>query len=238
MLFRIWDQSEDIEVLARPYYRGSSQGLFGVDILTEVDSLTSRISLIQIQTEPQGKDLTFSVDGTACINDTSLYLYEDSTATVVVDSLQAPDALPVGERFQFEDYTYDGSVVATRTLAYTVPSSVDTIHINFDKQFLLTTAENPDAGGDISPAPPGAWYDSSAVANVNAAANAGYQWVSWGGDVAPGSPNPTNVVMDSPKSVTANFGQEFQITVKTDPPGQEFIADGTPYTNSYTFSTI
>jgi len=148
-----------------------------------------------------------------------------------------PESGGAGTRYVFTDWT------GTGTGSYTGADASSTVTMNnpvtedasWKTQYYLTTAENPDAGGDMTPAPPGAWYDSGTDASLDATVNTGYQWAGWSGDLS-GTTKPTTITMDAPKSVTANFGKQVQITVTTDPVGRDFVVDGTTYSSAQTFS--
>ena len=161
---------------------------------------------------------------------------EGTTATFGVTS---PESGGAGTRYIFTGWT------GTGTGSYTGTDASHTVTMNnpitedasWKTQYYLTTAENPDAGGDMTPAPPGAWYDSGTDASVDATVNAGYQWAGWSGDLS-GTTKPTTITMDAPKSVTANFGKEVQITVNTNPAGRSFTVDDTSYTSAQTFTWV
>ena len=144
-----------------------------------------------------------------------------------------------GTRYLFTGWTGSGSG------SYTGGNASSSVTMNnpiteaasWKTQYYLTTAENPDAGGDMTPAPPGAWYDSGTDASVNATVAGGYQWAGWSVDLS-GMTKPTTILMNGPKSVTANFGKEVQITVTTNPVGRDFTVDGTPYSSAQTFTWI
>ncbi|MDB4093558.1 VCBS repeat-containing protein [Flavobacteriaceae bacterium] len=67
--------------------------------------------------------------------------------------------------------------------------------------YTLTTSANPSDGGTVSPSTQ--QYDEGKTATINATPSAEYVFQSWSG--ATGSSNSTSVVMNSDKSVTANF---------------------------------
>ena len=108
---------------------------------------------------------------------------------------------------------------------------------NWKTQYYLTAAVNPGAGGTMTPAPPGGWYDIGSAAGVDAAPNPAYVWAGWSGNLS-GTVKPNSITMNGPKAVTANFGKEVQITVTTNPAGLGFSVDGTPYTSSQTFTWV
>jgi uncharacterized protein (TIGR02145 family) len=76
------------------------------------------------------------------------------------------------------------------------------VYSNLRTNFTLTTSVNPAGAGTVSPA--GGSYASGATATVTPAANSGYQFSNWSGDMG-GSANPGTIVMIGDKSVTANF---------------------------------
>jgi len=67
--------------------------------------------------------------------------------------------------------------------------------------YTLTTSANPSDGGTVSPSTQ--QYDEGKTATITATPAAEYLFQSWSG--ATGSSNSTSVVMNSDKSVTANF---------------------------------
>ena len=67
--------------------------------------------------------------------------------------------------------------------------------------YTLTTSANPAEGGSVSPA--SATYEEGQTATITASPSSDYIFQSWSG--ATGSTNSTSVVMNSDKSVTANF---------------------------------
>ena len=67
--------------------------------------------------------------------------------------------------------------------------------------YTLTTSANPADGGTVSPSTQ--QYDEGKTATITATASSEYLFQSWSG--ATGSTNSTSVVMNSDKSVTANF---------------------------------
>jgi len=67
--------------------------------------------------------------------------------------------------------------------------------------YTLTTSANPSDGGTVSPSTQ--QYDEGKTATITATASSEYLFQSWSGAI--GSSNSTSVVMNSDKSVTANF---------------------------------
>ncbi|MFC2083414.1 leucine-rich repeat domain-containing protein, partial [Candidatus Bipolaricaulota bacterium] len=77
----------------------------------------------------------------------------------------------------------------------------------------LSTTASPAAGGAVTGA---GTYEVGTSAPISATANAGYRFDHWEGD-ASGSDNPTSVVMDAAKSVTAVFVMTYDLATSPDP---------------------
>ncbi len=58
--------------------------------------------------------------------------------------------------------------------------------------------------GTVTKDPPQARYDSGTTVQVTALPNAGYHFVEWSGDLT-GSANPTTILMNGDKTITANY---------------------------------
>jgi uncharacterized repeat protein (TIGR02543 family) len=70
------------------------------------------------------------------------------------------------------------------------------------QQYNLTISTG--TGGTTNPSPGTYIHDSGTQVSVQATPNSGYRFTSWTGD-ATGTTNPITIIMDSDKSVTANF---------------------------------
>jgi hypothetical protein len=90
-----------------------------------------------------------------------------------------------------------------RVTAYFAP--IDTADIDFPIYTLTVTCE-PSEGGSvaISPSMEGNQYEEGTSIELTATPSEDYAFDSWSGDLS-GSDNPTNITMDSDKSVVANF---------------------------------
>ena len=102
--------------------------------------------------------------------------------------------------------------------------------IDWTTQYFLATSENPDEGGNVTPAPPGDWYDAGTTADISAEVIPGYLWGGWSGDLATMN-NPAQILMNGPKSVEAGFTFNMSVKVTTDPPGLDFMVDGSAYSS-------
>ncbi len=104
-------------------------------------------------------------------------------------------------------------------------------------QYYVATAVSPQNGGTITPAPPGQWVAPGTSVQFSASPANGYQFISWSGDLT-GSENPKTIAVNSPKSVTANFGKQVTITITTNPAGRQIEVDGNSYVAPHTFTWL
>jgi uncharacterized repeat protein (TIGR02543 family) len=108
--------------------------------------------------------------------------------------------------YQFTGWT--GDVTGTENPTSVVMDGNKSVTANFElippDQYTLTMAVNPAVGGITNPEVGNHGYDEGTEVTITAAAAVGYQFTGWSGDVT-GTENPTSVVMDGDKSVTANF---------------------------------
>ena len=94
-------------------------------------------------------------------------------------------------------------------------------------KYTLTTNSVPNNGGSVSPITK--QYSEGETVSITATPAAEYIFQSWAG--ATGSSMSTSVVMDSDKSVTANFiKKKYNLTINTDGEGtvsQKVVKEGT-----------
>jgi len=128
--------------------------------------------------------------------------------TITVDDADTLISGGAGTQYVFQSWSDGGE----REHSITV-SSIDTITANFATQFYLTTSVT---GGDsITPAPPGAWYDSASVVTVTAW-SIGRIFAGFSGDLS-GTASSQQLIMDSPKSVSASFTDPITAPTLTSP---------------------
>jgi hypothetical protein len=100
--------------------------------------------------------------------------------------------------------------------------------------YTLTTSVSPTGAGSIALNPPGGSYAPGTTVTCTANATTGYHFDHWTGDLS-GSTNPTTIVMNGNKSITAVFVlNTYTLTVNTD--GQGTVALNPPG-GSYTHGT-
>jgi hypothetical protein len=85
-----------------------------------------------------------------------------------------------------------------------------------------------NGSGSIAANPSNPVYPENAVVTLTATANAGWQFNGWSGSIS-GSTNPTNVLMDTDKTITGNFSQipSYTLTVNVSGGGAVSPSGGT-----------
>jgi hypothetical protein len=149
---------------------------------------------VTVQTSPAGLQIT--VDGVTSTAPQSFNWATGSSHTIATTS-----PLGSGTRNVFANWSDGGAI--SHVVAPTVPT---TFTASFTTQFLLTTAVSPSGGGTVgaNPSSGDGFYNSGTSVSLSAFPAFGFTFNTWSGDAA-GSTNPINVVMNSPKSVTANL---------------------------------
>lgn len=134
-------------------------------------------------------------------------------------------SMPVLEgatKYVFIGWTDGGAV--THTVAPTVAT---TYTGNFKRQYLITTAASPQAGGSISPAT--GFFDSGSSVEFTATPNPGYAFAGFA-DPLNSTANPQSFTISYPTTVTANFipggSGGSSCTYAISPTGQSFPATG------------
>jgi uncharacterized repeat protein (TIGR02543 family) len=116
--------------------------------------------------------------------------------------------------FTFSEWREGGTIIGT-TNPFAVTMNADrTITAVFNSVancFGMNIESIPPFGGTVTTNPPpgvgcpGGWI-SGTVVDLTALPNPGFAFVNWGGDVS-GTTNPTSLVMNGNKTVTASFDQ-------------------------------
>ncbi len=107
--------------------------------------------------------------------------------------------------WEFSNWTGDVADPNNDTTTVTMDNNkVVTAHFA-QRTCVLTMVANPEAGGTTSPSPGNHIYAKDASVTVIATPNAGYVFANWTGDVADPNNDTTTVIMNTDKTVTANF---------------------------------
>jgi len=144
--------------------------------------------------DPEIYTLTTNVTGNGYITlDPSDGTYEEGT-TVTITAV--PDS-----NWEFDSWS--GDLTGSNNPETITMDSDKVITANFNiNQFTLTT--NVTGNGSIDLDPAGGIYDYGTTVTVTAYADNGWAFDSWSGDLT-GSTNPEIIIIDSNKSITANF---------------------------------
>jgi hypothetical protein len=174
---------------------------------------------ITITTSPAGKQVI--VDGTTYTAPQTFNWVPGDTHTLDAPSPQSGGA---GVQFAWTNWSQGGSQNQT----ITVPSSTTTYTANFTTQYQLTLAITPSVPNglsNISGGTNGTFYNAGTVLTLSATTpvpdGAGKRWsfTNWTGDVTspPNTSNPVSVTMSAPRSVTANYVAQYQLTLAITP---------------------
>jgi hypothetical protein len=133
----------------------------------------------------------------------------------------------------FDNWTVDGNFTTSNPVIVTgaVNSTHNATASCSTLQYNLTMAVN--GGGTTSPSVGTSAHSCGDVVNVSATADSGWWFVNWTGDLT-GNTTPTTITIDGDKNVTANFVEQFTLTMAvtgngtTDPaPGNYTVLNGT-----------
>jgi hypothetical protein len=168
-----------------------------------------------VATNPPGLQVT--VDGAPHTASKKFSWIPGTSHTLSVESPQSGSA---GVRYVFA-YWSDGGDQGHTMIA---PSSNTAFMATLNTQYSLTTSVHPSGRGFI--APPGTnWFYEGKIVFIKEAAYGGYRFSGWSGDQS-GSDNPTSLVMNGPKAVTANFTSDpYTLSVYVNPPGSGSVSN-------------
>jgi uncharacterized repeat protein (TIGR02543 family) len=149
------------------------------------------------------------------------YTFDPGTEVTIVASPES------GYRFQ----GWSGDASGTSNPITITMDSNQSIKANFIRQYTLTLASGTD--GTTDPAPGSYKYDTEGQVSIKATPNNDYKFSHWSGDVPQGNEkdNPLIIIMDSDKSITANFTRQYKLTMTagaggtTDPTPGSYVYD-------------
>ncbi|MEM3646653.1 MAG: hypothetical protein QW334_00710 [Thermofilum sp.] len=218
-----------------------SLGLEVTDYATAQVDLISKKYKLTVHTAGLGTHITNVYDGSNVLGtatDAAPYegwFDEGSEINLDVDS-PVTDSLT---RFVFTQWSGDSTGTARPIIM--VMDSDKSITANYKTQYYLTVNTNPAEVLTLNPATVsgGGWYDGGDTATVDAIQNvdkaAGqsrYDFRSWTGASPTGEGNKATVIMDAPKTATANYQLQYRVTFYTNPPSGTITVDGMIKNNS------
>jgi uncharacterized repeat protein (TIGR02543 family) len=186
--------SDDFPTTPGAYKRTNPGGSAFVSKLSGDLSATGANPTYTVSTNPSG--LQIAVDSDTYSAPHTFNWSPGSSHTLFVSS---PQSGPAGTRYVYSSWSDGGA----QTHTITAPSSSITYTANFSTQYSLTASVNPAGAGIVNPSGTN-WYDNGESVSVSATAKSGYSFNGWSGDLS-GTTNPTSIIMNGPKTVTANF---------------------------------
>ena len=141
-------------------------------------------------------------------------------------STASPQASGAGTQAVFTSWSDGGAEAHTVNVGASSVSITGTYVI----QYLLTTSSNPSSGGTVtqsSVAGNGPYYTAGTLVLVFESPTAGYSFTGWNG--ACSGTGACLVTMNSPLTVTANFGRPTYLVSVNVPPGVQYSIGGFPF---------
>jgi len=179
---------------------GTSVSATTTDVNNNTSEFASDIAVtntvnITVTTNPAG--LSFSVDGIVYSNQQT-FAWLPFTNHII--STTTPQNVGLSSRMNFSNWS-DGGAISHPITTSLIPT---TYVASFNTQYLLTTSVTPPGSGAIITSPAGPWFNAGDTATLTATPGPGFMFTVWGGNLS-GNINPALLVMNSAKTVIANF---------------------------------
>jgi hypothetical protein len=125
--------------------------------------------------------------------------------------------------------SWSGALSGTSNPTSLVVDANKTLGASFVRQYPVNVSTT--GSGSVTLNPPGGLYDVGSVVTLTAVPGPGASFLGWSGALG-GLANPTTIVVDASKSVTANFTTVYTLSTSTrgkgsvvlDPPGGSYSA--------------
>ena len=159
--------------------------------------------------------------GTSNISGAADGSWHDAGASV---TLTATTPVPINATSRYRFDHWSGGASGTANPVTFTMSAPKTVTANYVVQYLLSLATDPAAVGvgNIGGATDGSWHDAGTTVTLTATTpvpingTSRYRFDHWSGD-ASGTTTSVGVLMDAPKSVTADYVVQYKLTLATDP---------------------
>jgi len=170
--------------------------------------------------------LTIAVNGQGTIDPP--FAARDYNAGTVVKITANPS-----DGWKFDRWS--GNATGNNTTVSIYMDGNKSVVANFSKiTYLLTMSVQ--GTGNINPPAGAHTYDAGTVVNITANPGTGWRFDGWSGDVAEPTSATTTVIMDSDKTVTANFSElPHSLTISVNGNG---TTDPAPGTHTYAAGTV
>jgi hypothetical protein len=186
----------------------SSISIYAFASFTMKPTSTVYISFQQSGIDSDATGTVLVVDGTSFSSSQLPIVFSWLSGTAHAFSWASPVSSSMGKRYAWSStsgLSGDQSGVITTTF------SNGSVTASYRVQYLLTTTVSPLSGGTVNPSGIN-WHDAGVTVQVSAIAASGYIFGNWSGDLN-GSLNPSPVLMNEAKNVTANFVQKQNTTI-------------------------
>jgi len=182
-----------------------------------------------------GDVFNLTVTSTGCcdvvVGSSMYFVPANSSQTFIVPCPNVTlTAVPAPSCCDFVNWTVDGTPILGKN-PVTVNGTANESHTAnvtcSTPLYNLTMAVT--GSGNTTPAIGNHTYSCGEVVNVSATADPGWWFVNWTGDLT-GSTNPTTIIIDGDKNVTANFVEQFNLTMAVTGNGTTDPTEGGTYT--------
>jgi hypothetical protein len=109
---------------------------------------------------------------------------------------------------------WSGALTGTTNPATLLMDANKSVTASFSTGSQYTVAVAPATGGSISLSPSGGSYAPGTLVTATAVPAAGYRFGSWGGALS-GTTNPTTLLVDANKTISATFVRQYTVSVST-----------------------
>ncbi|HHS12817.1 MAG TPA: hypothetical protein ENN03_03495 [bacterium] len=104
-------------------------------------------------------------------------------------------------------------------------------------KYRIELISNPLSGGWVVLDPPDGWYAAGTPVEAEAHPASGYRFSGWSGDIE-NKTNPITLVMNGPKTITAEYEPVIRISVGTEPEGLSFEVNSRLFSQDTAFSWL
>jgi hypothetical protein len=109
---------------------------------------------------------------------------------------------------------WSGALTGTANPATLVMDANKSVSASFSPVVQYTVTVVPTTGGTVTLSPAGGVYASGTLVTVTAVPASGYRFGSWSGDLS-GTTNPTTLLVDSNKTISASFIRQYTVSTST-----------------------
>jgi hypothetical protein len=118
---------------------------------------------------------------------------------------------------------WSGALTGSANPATLVMDANKSVGASFASASQYSVTVQPTTGGSVSLSPAGGSYPSGTLVTVTAVPAAGYRFGSWGGALS-GTSNPTTLLVDSNKTISANFIRQFTVSTSSTGSGSVVLS--------------